>query len=257
MYIVTGGAGFIGSAMVWQLNQLGITDILVVDHLASSEKWKNLVPLKYRDYIDRDEFASKIRNRSIGHIDAIIHLGACSATTERDADYLMDNNAKWTVELATWAVERESRFIYASSAATYGDGAQGFDDTADPYSLRPLNMYGYSKHLSDVRLHEAGHLDDLRLLVQGRYRVVKQEGNDHPGQGHDGADEDVDAQRLGGSPPGLRQEAARLGRLLVLRPAQVGPGACTRARDRWCWPTTSPTRPACARRCNAYAVAPA
>jgi ADP-L-glycero-D-manno-heptose 6-epimerase len=161
MYIVTGGAGFIGSAMVWQLNQLGITDILVVDHLATSEKWKNIVPLKYRDYIDRDEFASKIRTRSIGHIDAIIHLGACSATTERDADYLMDNNAKWTVELATWAVERETRFIYASSAATYGDGAQGFDDTADPYSLRPLNMYGYSKHLSDVRLHEAGLLEHV------------------------------------------------------------------------------------------------
>ena len=152
MYIVTGGAGFIGSAMVWQLNQLGITDILVVDHLATSEKWKNLVPLKYRDYIDRDEFASKIRNRSIGHIDAIIHLGACSATTERDADYLMDNNAKWTVELATWAVERESRFIYASSAATYGDGAQGFDDDQSPEALdklAPLNLYGWSKHQFD------------------------------------------------------------------------------------------------------------
>ena len=136
MYIVTGGAGFIGSAMVWQLNQLGITDILVVDHLATSEKWKNLVPLKYRDYLDRAEFAAKVQTRSLGHIDAIIHLGACSATTERDADYLMNNNAKWTVELAAWAVERETRFIYASSAATYGDGAQGFDDTADPYSLR-------------------------------------------------------------------------------------------------------------------------
>ena len=81
MYIVTGGAGFIGSAMVWQLNQLGITDILVVDHLASSEKWKNLVPLKYRDYIDRDEFASKIRNRSIGQLRSLPNMKKLPSST--------------------------------------------------------------------------------------------------------------------------------------------------------------------------------
>ncbi|RLT12530.1 MAG: NAD-dependent epimerase/dehydratase family protein, partial [Planctomycetota bacterium] len=161
MYVVTGGAGFIGSAFIWHLNQLGITDILVVDHLSRSEKWKNLVPLKFRDYLDRGAFAEKIRGRSLGCIDAIVHLGACSATTERDADYLMDNNAKWTVELAQWAAASEVRFVYASSAATYGDGALGFDDTVDLGLLRPLNMYGYSKQLSDIRLREQGILEQV------------------------------------------------------------------------------------------------
>lgn len=161
MYVVTGGAGFIGSAFIWHLNQLGITDILVVDHLSRSEKWKNLVPLKFRDYLDRGAFAEKIRGRSLGCIDAVVHLGACSATTERDADYLMDNNAKWTVELAQWAAASEVRFVYASSAATYGDGALGFDDTVDLGLLRPLNMYGYSKQLSDIRLREQGILEQV------------------------------------------------------------------------------------------------
>jgi ADP-L-glycero-D-manno-heptose 6-epimerase len=149
MIVVTGGAGFIGSALVWELNERGRTDILVVDHLGTSEKWKNLVPRRFSDYLDRQAFLENLEN--LGEIETIFHLGACSATTERDADYLMENNYRYTKTLAEYALKHNTRFIYASSAATYGDGSLGFRDThlQIPH-LRPLNMYGYSKQLFDL-----------------------------------------------------------------------------------------------------------
>ncbi len=152
MIIVTGGAGFIGSAFVWKLNKEGLDDIVIVDHLGKTDKWKNLVGRFYYDYIDKDAFFDMIREEKVPFdVEAIVHMGACSSTTERDADYLMRNNYLYTRALALWAVKKNIRFIYASSAATYGDIAKGFsDDDQTTRGLRPINMYGYSKHLFDL-----------------------------------------------------------------------------------------------------------
>ena len=152
MIVVTGGAGFIGSAIVWKLNQQGKTKIMIVDELGKDEKWKNLVGLKYEDFVNKLEFIEQILDDVIPYnIEAIIHMGANSSTTEKDADHLMDNNYNYTKELAKYCVEKHIRFIYASSAATYGDGSLGFDDDESKLeTLRPLNMYGYSKQLFDL-----------------------------------------------------------------------------------------------------------
>jgi len=152
MIIVTGGAGFIGSALVWKLNQLGENKIIIVDELGSDDKWKNLVSLKFEDFIHKDDFISMIIDQDIPFdITAIIHMGANSSTTERDADHLFSNNYQYTKELAAYCLEKEIRFIYGSSAATYGDGSLGFDDDENKLeTLRPLNMYGYSKQLFDL-----------------------------------------------------------------------------------------------------------
>ena len=154
MIIVTGGAGFIGSAFVWKLNQEGIEDIVIVDRLGKTDKWKNLVNLRFVNYIHKDEFYDLIYNDTLSFdVEAIIHMGACSSTTERDADYLWQNNFAYTGQLAEWALERKIRFIYASSAATYGDGKQGFSDDHSKISdLKPINMYGYSKQVFDLRV---------------------------------------------------------------------------------------------------------
>ena len=126
MIIVTGGAGFIGSAFVWKLNQESIDDILIVDRLGKTDKWKNLVNLRFVNYMHKDDFLGLIYNDTVNfEVEAIIHMGACSSTTERNADYLWKNNYVYTGYLAEWAIERSIRFIYASSAATYGDGSQG------------------------------------------------------------------------------------------------------------------------------------
>lgn len=166
MYIVTGGAGFIGSAMIWKLNTMGIDDILVVDNLAFSEKWKNLVNRRYADYMHRDAFIEMISRDALGSdITALIHMGACSSTTERDADFLMRNNLAYSKALCLFARGKNVRFINASSAATYGDGSRGFNDDRDGLdTLRPLNMYGYSKHLFDLWAGKNGHLDSLVSL---------------------------------------------------------------------------------------------
>lgn len=165
MIIVTGGAGFIGSAMIWRLNREGLTDILVVDNLAKSDKWKNLVNRRFTDYIHRDEFLERLYAGCFSKIEAIVHMGACSATTERDADFLMKNNYGFSVKVAQYAINNQIRLINASSAATYGDGDKGFDD--DPANmgvLQPLNMYGYSKHLFDLWAQRTGALDKLASL---------------------------------------------------------------------------------------------
>jgi ADP-L-glycero-D-manno-heptose 6-epimerase len=154
MIIVTGGAGFIGSAFVWKLNQEGIDDILIVDRLGKTDKWKNLVNLRFVNYMHKDDFLELIYNDTVNfEVEAIIHMGACSSTTERNADYLWKNNNVYTGYLAEWAIERSIRFIYASSAATYGDGSLGFSDDHDKIkALKPINMYGYSKQVFDLRV---------------------------------------------------------------------------------------------------------
>ena len=152
MIIVTGGAGFIGSAFVWKLNQEGIDDIVIVDQLGTDDKWKNLVNRRFIDYIHKDDFLQMICADKVPFkISAIVHMGACSSTTERDADYLWNNNYLYTKTMAEWALKRGIRFIYASSAATYGDGTKGFsDDHSKINQLRPINMYGYSKQVFDL-----------------------------------------------------------------------------------------------------------
>jgi len=152
MIIVTGGAGFIGSAFVWKLNCEGIHDVIVVDHLGTSDKWKNLAPLRFEDYLHKDNFFDMVCDDDVPfEVSAVVHMGACSSTTERDADYLWENNFAYTRTIAEWALDHDVRFIYASSAATYGDGSKGFsDDHGGIPSLKPINMYGYSKQVFDL-----------------------------------------------------------------------------------------------------------
>jgi ADP-L-glycero-D-manno-heptose 6-epimerase len=179
--LVTGGAGFIGSALIWALNQRGHTKIVVTDFLGSDEKWKNLVPLKFADYIEADVFRRQLQQSptAFGQFSAVFHLGACSATTEKNAAYLIDNNYEVTKELAAWTLKQDARFIYASSAATYGDGAQGMDDQSDDLArLRPLNMYGYSKHLFDLHAQREGW---LKRIVGVKYFNVYGPNEDHKG----------------------------------------------------------------------------
>lgn len=169
MIIVTGGAGLIGSAVVQGLNELGRDDILVVDHLGKSDKWRNLSPLRFMDYLEKDAFEQMLDDGSLSRrlsggrsLDAVIHLGACSATTEPDATYLIRNNFEYSRKLALTALAADARFIYASSAATYGDGEHGFvDDESQLPLLRPMNMYGYSKQLFDLWSLRQGILDKI------------------------------------------------------------------------------------------------
>jgi ADP-L-glycero-D-manno-heptose 6-epimerase len=197
MIVVTGGAGFIGSSFIWRLNQEGITEIVVVDNLGATEKWKNLVGRSYADYIHKETFLGLVKNQAVPfEVEAVVHLGACSATTERDADYLMENNYRYSRLLAEWALSRQVRFVYASSAATYGDGTLGFSDADEKTrKLRPINMYGYSKHLFDLWLlakkiqdRVAGvkffnvygpneyHKGDMRSVVHKAYGQIREEG---------------------------------------------------------------------------------
>ena len=197
MYIVTGGAGFIGSAMIWKLNQEGIDDILIVDHLGTCEKWKNLVNLRYREYLDKDAFLRLIKDgKAPQQVEAFIHLGACSSTTECDADYLMENNVHYSQAVCRYALDIGARYVQASSAATYGDGGQGFSDSLlTLFRLKPLNMYGYSKHLFDLWAFRENllnkivclkffnvygpneyHKDDMRSMVCKAVEQVRESG---------------------------------------------------------------------------------
>jgi ADP-L-glycero-D-manno-heptose 6-epimerase len=160
--LVTGAGGFIGSALVHELNRQGVENILVTDVLGNDEKWKNLSPLKFDDYLQADELLAALEFDTLGRIETIYHLGACSSTTETDGGYLMDNNYRYTQTLAEWALSNGARFVYASSAATYGDGSRGMDDRdEDLAKQRPLNLYGYSKHLFDLHAQRRGYLNDI------------------------------------------------------------------------------------------------
>ncbi|MDP8213937.1 MAG: ADP-glyceromanno-heptose 6-epimerase [Candidatus Euphemobacter frigidus] len=163
MIVVTGGAGFIGSALVWKLNQLGQDNILVVDSLGSGDKWRNIAGLRFADYMEKDDFREAVISRSLpGSIKTIFHLGACSSTTEADLRYLIKNNYEYSKVLAEFALAAGVRLIYASSAATYGDGTNGYSDNISKLSLlRPLNGYGFSKHIFDLRAYRQGWLEKI------------------------------------------------------------------------------------------------
>ena len=195
--LVTGGAGFIGSALVWKLNEQGQDDIVVCDRLGTDEKWKNLVPLRFADYVDADDLMARLSAKDFGEIGLVLHMGACSATTEKDAGFLMRNNFQFTQALCRWCLANSVRFVYASSAATYGDGSEGMSDAADAdlSKLRPLNMYGYSKHLFDCWAKREGisnrmvglkffnvfgpnedHKGDMRSVVHKAFQQIQDTG---------------------------------------------------------------------------------
>ena len=176
--LVTGAAGLIGSAVVWALNQRGEERIIAVDRLDRREKWRNLVPLRFDDYIEADALASKIELGLLGDVRTIIHLGACSSTTETDARYLVENNFNYTKMLAEWSLQRGIRFAYASSAATYGALEGRVSDGLDITRLRPLNMYGYSKQLFDLHASTRGYLN---RIVGLKYFNVFGPNEDHKG----------------------------------------------------------------------------
>ena len=196
--VVTGGAGLIGSAVVWALNQRNIDDILVVDRLDKSDKWRNLGALRFADYADADDFEQRVHDHptGLGKIGTIVHLGACSSTTERDAAYLMRNNYQYTKHLAHWAVDHGVRFVYASSAATYGAIEDGFDDDADLDSLRPLNAYAFSKHRFDCYARETGLLDKIAGI---KYFNVFGPGERHKGEMRSLVDKAFEQIQAGGA----------------------------------------------------------
>lgn len=195
--IVTGGAGLIGSNIVRQLNARGETDILVVDHLGGNAlKQRNLQAIQYAAYMERDVFRAAVRVGQIEPPAVFYHLGACSSTTETDEAFLEDNNMGYTREMCEWCLAHGTRFVYASSAATYGDGSQGYSDSeAVIPTLKPLNLYGWSKQRFDLWLlaekltgRVAGlkyfnvfgpgedHKGDMRSVVSKSYAVVRDTG---------------------------------------------------------------------------------
>jgi ADP-L-glycero-D-manno-heptose 6-epimerase len=194
--IITGAAGFIGRNIVAELNRRGQRNLILVDSLGTDEKWKNLVGLHYEDILSPEAFLEALEDGCFAQARALIHMGACSATTERDADFLLRNNYRYTRSVCLWALENDVRFVYASSAATYGDGNKGYSDTdALTPTLEPLNMYGYSKHMFDLWAleHELfahivglkyfnvygpyeGHKDDMRSVVCKSYEQIRDAG---------------------------------------------------------------------------------
>lgn len=178
MYIVTGGAGFIGSNIVKGLNARGITDILVVDDLTDGRKCLNLADADIRDYADKDEFLRRIEaGEDIGPVDAVIHQGACSATTEWNGQYVMQVNFAYTKALLAWCVAHDVPFLYASSASVYGMGPE-FREARE--CERPLNMYAYSKFLFDCHLRPL--LAGIKSQVAGlRYFNVYGPREQHKG----------------------------------------------------------------------------
>ncbi|MBN1620443.1 ADP-glyceromanno-heptose 6-epimerase [candidate division WOR-3 bacterium] len=149
--ILTGGAGFIGSCVLSLLNEKGLHDIIIIDNLGKGEKWRNLTGKRFEDYINKDHFIKSLEKGFFnGLVDSVIHMGACSSTTETDGEYIMRNNYLYSKKLASLCVEKGIRFIYASSGATYGDGSKGFsDEDSVTLELKPSNLYGFSKAAFD------------------------------------------------------------------------------------------------------------
>ncbi len=197
MKIITGGAGFIGSAICWRLNTLGIDDIIIVDESREGEKGKNLEGIRFREYIDKDDFIRQIRDNSISHkADTLYHMGACSSTTESNMEYLKENNVEYSKSLALWCLKNGARYIYASSGATYGSGEQGFDDDISVIpKLKPINKYGLSKQMFDMWVLEnkmdkeivglkyfnvfgpnENHKGDMRSMINKTYGQILRTG---------------------------------------------------------------------------------
>jgi ADP-L-glycero-D-manno-heptose 6-epimerase len=193
--LVTGGAGFIGSAVAWALNQQGCERLVLVDRLGRSEKWRNLAPLRFDDFLDADDLFAALERGALDDVRTVFHLGACSSTTEIDATYLMRNNVDYTRRLAEWTLGRGARFVYASSAATYGALEGELDESIPLGRLRPLNMYGYSKHLFDCHAERLGYLQhavglkyfnvfgpnedhkaDMRSMVHKAFHQIRETG---------------------------------------------------------------------------------
>jgi ADP-L-glycero-D-manno-heptose 6-epimerase len=197
--LVTGGAGFIGSALVWGLNGRGVDGVVIADRLGTTDKWRNLAPLRFEDYLEADDLFARLESGALGKFSLVLHMGACSSTLERDASFLARNNFEFTKTLASWSLAHDARFVYASSAATYGDGAAGMSDrvreAADLAALRPLNAYGYSKQLFDqyalshgilgrvvglkffnVFGPNEGHKGEMRSLVNKAYEQIRDTG---------------------------------------------------------------------------------
>ncbi len=178
-FIVTGGAGFIGYNLVKALNQRGHTEITVVDNLNHPGKEQNLSRLEFRTFFDKTEFRKLIKSKSIPRVDGVFHIGACSSTLVTDESYLADNNFQYSVDLCRWSLENDARFVYASSAATYGDGAMGYsDDESRTAQLKPLNAYGRSKQMFDMWAIESGAISKIAGL---KYFNVYGPGEDHKG----------------------------------------------------------------------------
>jgi ADP-L-glycero-D-manno-heptose 6-epimerase len=194
--IVTGAAGFIGRNAVAELNRRGHEELILVDALGTDDKWQNLVGLRYEDIISPQMLLGQLKGRQLCNAQAVLHLGACSATTERDADYLVENNYRYTRTLCEYSLRHGIRFIYASSAATYGDGSRGYSDEDEAtIHLHPLNMYGYSKHMFDLWALRSGalkqivglkyfnvfgpfedHKGDMKSVVAKSYRQIRDSG---------------------------------------------------------------------------------
>jgi len=196
-FVVTGGAGFIGSCVLWRLNTQGYNNILVVDQIDDERKKKNLENKKFKDYLDKIEFLQSVQAGKYSHdFDCIIHMGACSSTTLQDEAYFKSNNFDYSVALASFALSHNVQFLYASSAATYGDGSQGYSDSDQVTpTLQPLNLYAWSKQQFDMWVLDnnvsdkvAGfkffnvfgpneyHKDDMRSVIAKSYHAVKQNG---------------------------------------------------------------------------------
>ncbi len=195
--IVTGAAGFIGRNVVELLNQQGHTDLILVDLLGGDEKWHNLLGLRFEDILSPDQFLESLEAGQFTEAASIIHLGACSSTTEKNADFLLQNNYRYTRTLCEWALRNNVRFVYASSAATYGDGSRGYSDAdAITPTLRPLNMYGYSKQMFDLWALKHNlfkkivglkyfnvfgpyedHKGDMRSVVAKSYEQIRHQGS--------------------------------------------------------------------------------
>jgi ADP-L-glycero-D-manno-heptose 6-epimerase len=179
--LVTGGAGFIGSALVWELNRRGCANVVVADFVAHAEKRGNLAPLNFTDYVEPSELLARLQSGALGKFDFVFHLGACSSTTETNEEFLRKNNFEYSRDLADWALNSGVRFVYASSAATYGDGSAGMDDNDLDLleRLRPLNPYGRSKHMMDLHAWRQGWLERVVAL---KYFNVFGPNEEHKGE---------------------------------------------------------------------------